>query len=101
MASIPCKKSLFSDIGNSGDFRNSFSDIGSAEFLILENLSNIASAPPFGIIPFSIYLYATYIFKVLNHLFITILTQFSITFLLNRLSFSVKIRSIHVYTQID
>ena len=39
MASIPCKKSLFSDIRNSfTDIQNSFTDIqNSTDFLILEN----------------------------------------------------------------
>ena len=93
MASISCKKSLFSDIWNSGDFSiseihfptskiifrytkiscisdiwRSFTDIGIfffdigksftdiqklAKFLILENDSNISSAPPFERISFS------------------------------------------------
>ena len=66
-----------------------------------KNHSNIASAPPFERIPFQKYQYAIRIFKMLSHLSITILTYLSITFLLNRLCFSVMIRLKHVYTQID
>ena len=92
----------FTDIRNSfTDIRNSFTDIRkSAEFPISKNHFNIASAPPFERIPFSKYQY-THVFKVLSHLFITILTYFSITFLLDRLSFRVVKRLIQVYTQID
>ena len=70
------------DIRNSfTDNRNSFTDNRkSAEFHISKNHFNIASAPPFERIPFSKYQYATHIFKVLSHLFITVLTYFSITF---------------------
>ena len=143
MASIPCKKSLFSDIRNSSYFpiskihlqiseihlriseiqlhlriseihlriseiqlhlriseihfsniRNSSRDIQkSAEFPISENHSNIVPAPLFDVSIRHTYIQGVKA-STLNYF------EFSITFLLNRLSFSGKIRLIHVYTRI-